>query len=373
MDIFKIPKPCKTADAIHSVGTNLENINLLNFSGLWKINNEECYSKWFLEEVQKLRIIVIEFIQEGYSQSVCDKYDQDFQLIRELAFNVLEFTNITSALFRVNGWKGRLGLELAKARLRLFKKEKGRNPVQRDKGFNGLQKALRRKLYWEKYVITSWNELLRAAFGDVNQEYGTYNGKEGLEVVEEKLRNFHREFDRIPTTRDNGMSQYLNIISRGIWKDFNIKSWNDLLKTIFGEVNKENNVYTGQAGFEKAKMEALEFYSTHERKPKANDCKMMGICTAIKRKYWEDQKIHSWNDFLFHIFGEVNKKSHIWTGEEGLEYAKAYLRMYYKTNEIKPTRRSKGVGGIVKAIQRGYWTKNGINSWIDLLKEVWNE
>jgi hypothetical protein len=97
---------------------------------------------------------------------------------------------------------------------------------------------------------------------------------------------------------------------------------------------------------------------------------MMSISGAIKRKYWEKWGIKSWNNLLILEFGKTNRKYSIWVGKEGLQRAINKILDYYEETGKKPTRRSPGFGGVVKAIQRGYWTEYAINSWVFLLDRI---
>jgi hypothetical protein len=260
-----------------------------------------------------------------------------------------------------------LGLEYAIAVLRIFEKENGRKPVQRDKGFGGMQKALRKKYYWKEFNITTWNGLLTAAFGEVNIESGKHQGINGLKKAKKEVRKFYQKHQRKPTARDKGMSPYINAISRGHWLEFEITSWNKLLLAVFGEVNKENNLYTGYKGVLRAKKEMIRFELKYGRKPRAGEREMAGIEAAIKRRYWKNLGIERWNDMLKEVFGEVNKKNKIWTGEEGLKKAKKKIKKYQKVKGRVPSQLSKGMAGIAKAVHRGYWVDFGINMWNDLI------
>lgn len=369
---FKVKKPRNIAQVTHIFENFEENIALWNDLRIWNLENDESYSKWFRQELQRIRVVVINFVKEGYSSIISEENGFKYQFLRNLAYWITEHENILPALFQTNGWKGKLGLEYAAAQIRIFKKEAGRNPVQRDSGFNGVQKALK-KGYWKEYNITSWNDLLLFALGEVNQEYGIYDGTQGLNRVIQELLKFYENNKRIPTARDDGMSQFTSAITRGVWKAFGISTWNDLLEYVFKDINKESSLYTGQEGLVRAKKAVKDYYTQHKRMPQATDPEMQSIYSAFKRKYWSMYGINTWNDLLWSIFGKVNKTSKIWTGKAGYERAKEKLRNFFIDYGRKPTRREMGFGGLVKAIQRGYWKDFGINSWNNLLLDVFGE
>lgn len=178
---------------------------------------------------------------------------------------------------------------------------------------------------------------------------------------------FYKIKKKLPTANDESMVCYANVIARGVWRDLGINTWNDLLKKTFGRINKPNRIYKGEIGLERAKTELLQFFKTHKSKPTSEEKSVSSILVAIKKGYWNKFGITSWNGLLHYVFGSVNVNKGIWTGKKGLENAKIRLKDYFKQYKGLPSRRAKGMGGIVKAIQRGYWIEFEINYWNDLL------
>jgi hypothetical protein len=292
--------------------------------------------------------------------------------MRKLSWGISEYVNILEALFYANGWKGLIGLDLSKVQLRQFQDEHKRLPTQRE--FEVISnKNIHKKKYWTKFGINTWNDLLMATFGKVNTEYNTYTGKEGLKKARKELAKFHKLEKRLPTASDKAMVPFANLIARGVWSEYGVNTWNDLLKTTFGKINKPNQLYKGKIGLERAKSELSQYFKTHGTKPTSEEKFVASILVAIKRGYWSQFSITSWNDLLHLVFGSVNIRKGIWTGENGLERAKEKLENYYKEKNKLPTRRTKGLGGITKAIQRGYWEDFGVNYWNDLLLLVFGE
>lgn len=168
----------------------------------------------------------------------------------------------------------------------------------------------------------------------------------------------------------------MDIISNAIiqkykyWRTFGIYTWNDLMKQTFGKVNAEHHIYDGIEGLQNAQQEMLEFERINNRIPNSQDKEMKPYFNAALRGIWKDLGIHSWNDLMKQTFGKVNVRKKLWIGEEGFERAQATLNKYYEKNGKLPTRRSQGMGGITKAIQRGHWLEFGINYWNDLLDKA---
>jgi hypothetical protein len=53
-----------------------------------------------------------------------------------------------------------------------------------------------------------------------------------------ELRNFKIENSRLPTSREKVMGGIITAIKRGEWALDGIKTWNDLLRKTFGNVNR---------------------------------------------------------------------------------------------------------------------------------------
>lgn len=89
---------------------------------------------------------------------------------------------------------------------------------------------------------------------------------------------------------------------RGTWQEWGIKSWNDLTKLTFGEINRKQNFYTGKAGLERAQAELKLFEAKTGNLPRSTDPGMRGICGAVRRGAWKEQGIRSWKTLLEQTF-----------------------------------------------------------------------
>lgn len=92
-------------------------------------------------------------------------------------------------------------------------------------------------------------------------------------------------------------------------KEFGIKTWNELLNQIFGEINFINNKYKGDRGFKLAIRVLKEFEIKNGKRPNNKDKGIGGIRHAILRGEWRSKGINTWKDMIIHIFGEVKNYS----------------------------------------------------------------
>jgi len=251
-----------------------------------------------------------------------------------------------------------------------FRKINNKLPTQNDMG--SIVYAIRKGEYKE-HGIKSWNDLLFLIFGEINAEPNKYFGQQGLENTIKILKHYKIKHGEKPTSKNKGMSGIMGAIHRGIWKEYGIESWNDLLRMTFGEINFRKSKYEGMKGLEKVKLKLMEFKRVNGRKPTSKDNGMSGIIGAIKKGYWKEFEINSWNELLKHTFGEINVERNIYNSDEGLNVAIKKLKDFYIKYKKMPISNTKGMNGIMGAIQKGFWKKDGINSWNNLLQLTFGE
>jgi hypothetical protein len=133
-------------------------------------------------------------------------------------------------------YTGERGLKRAISDLLSFKEKHSRKPTGTDEGFRGLR-SIACSGRWKKHGINSWTDLIVKTFGISNTN--KYSGKEGLERAIKKLRSFKKEHDRLPTSKDKQVYGIVNAVTRGIWSEFDINKWNDLMMLTFRKVNKK--------------------------------------------------------------------------------------------------------------------------------------
>ncbi|MCY3414528.1 MAG: hypothetical protein INQ03_22965 [Candidatus Heimdallarchaeota archaeon] len=230
------------------------------------------------------------------------------------------------------------------------------NPMQ-----SGIKpKLLRDVCYWlsEDRCLTDalfesngWKELL------------------GLELAKYQLRKYYKRHEELPLSK-----QFISLsgaIRKGRWRKYSITTWNELLNQIFGETkNKEWGHYVGSTGFENAVREAKEFAQKEGRLPKSND--LITIKTKITEGYWREMGVFKWNDFLKHVFDDVNVDRSInyslYEGKEGLKLAQNETKQFKIKYNKNP--RISDLQHISRVIDNGNWIAFGILNWNEFLSKT---
>ncbi len=339
-----------------------QSIEIWEHPRIWRIEDEDCYSDFLLQELNQIKEVLKVFVSEGYSKRFTSTYE--FSFLRNLAHYFSKTKNFKESVHRANGWAGILGLEFAKAQLKIFRKKFGRIPLYNDEGMNGIIGSCQKR-YWKEFGIHSWNGLLHDLFGKIYRPIINYKGKNAFERSKKKLKKFYQNEGRKPFTRD--LKYIAQATIRGCWKEFGIHCWNDLLRDVFKEVNREHIKYVGKKGLNRAKEELLLFYKINGRLPRNEDAGG-GIKKACKSRYWEKWNVLYWNDLLREVFGKINIKYNYYQGKEGLERAKDDLGKFQSENGRIPC--AKDISSIANYCFLGYYSDYGVNCWNDLLIDV---
>ncbi len=342
-----------------------QRIDIWEHPRIWRLEDEECYSDFFLTELKKIKEVLKIFVSEGYSEKYISTYN--FKFLRKFAYYFSKTKDIKESFRWANGWAGKLGFEYAKAQLKIFRKKFGRIPHAKDEGMLGIGRSCQKGL-WKEFGIPSWNDLLREVFGEVNFEFRKYIGKKAFERAKKRIITFYQEEGRKPLVAD--LKNIAGASHRGNWKEFGINGWNDLLRGIFNEVNHEQNLWVGKKGYEYAKKILKDYYENNLKLPKAED--FQNICAVIYKLKWKEFGINTWNDLLRKLFGKVNDEKNIYTGFKGLMNVKRILLEFYDENKRLPIYDEKGFGGIASACSSKRWKEFGINGWNDMLYFVFN-
>ncbi len=156
------------------------------------------------------------------------------------------------------------GLEKAKEKLRAFRKAQGKFPKSTDSGMGTIVGAINRKIWIEDGIIR-WGNLFEITFGFDPKELrkNPYEGKEGLQRAQKKLREFKNKHNRLPKYADKEMNPIRHMASTKRWRPWEINSWNDLIRKTFNEVTYEHGKYKGKQGFERAIQEIQAFKKEH--------------------------------------------------------------------------------------------------------------
>ncbi len=136
------------------------------------------------------------------------------------------------------------------------------------------------------------------------------------------------------------------LLSRGQFARIKVKSWKDLLILAFGEdqviqwknkkkKRKINKIKPdNESLFNEAISDMRAFYSEHQKMPRTTD--LMHIARSIYHGRWKQKDIHSWNDMLVHVFGQIDKRSYKYHGEEGLKAAILEIQEFFNINHQLP-------------------------------------
>jgi len=304
---FKILKPPSINNRIKELVPLREKIGIWSDSHIWKIENEEFYSNWIIQEIHRLKSIIIEFVKDGYSDIVCEKYSIDYGFLRNLAFWIAKTENIISALFKTNGWKGQLGLETAQSQLKLFFTKNKKIPnTSTDRSMINIAYTIAKHKYWKEFGINSWKDLLIYTFGEEQlKKWKELEEQQIFDKAISELKKIYEKTNRLPLcTKDKEINWITSAIHFGKWKSFGISTWNDMLRHVFGEINVDINKYKGVQGLNTAVKELLKFHEKTGEKPTANNKEINGIYSAIYRGGWKKFGINTWNDFINHIFNK---------------------------------------------------------------------
>jgi len=201
----------------------------------------------------------------------------------------------------INKYKGKKGLEFIKRKFKEFEHKKNRIPLANE--MKGIRSAIRRG-EWLKLGIRKWNDLIRYIFGEIKLTRNKYIGENGMKIALKELEVFKRKYERKPKYKDKEMSGITSAIHRGEWLTFGIKTWNDILQKVFGEVNSIK--YKGKRGLETTIEILKEFNKTQNRIPRTNDKGMSGIYRAVNRGEWIDFGIKDWSELINIIFHDGN-------------------------------------------------------------------
>ncbi|MFX1384740.1 MAG: hypothetical protein ACFFBP_20125 [Promethearchaeota archaeon] len=277
--------------------------------------------------------------------------------------DILEYTYGKEFLNKLKNSEDKLIFKKAILELKEFHAIKRRLPKYSDTKIKWISASVSNQR-WQKFGISTWNDLLMNVFGDINLKHNLYEGKDGFKKAIEELQVFYEKNGKKPTSKD--FTSISRVIYRGIWNNFGIKKWNDLLKYVFGEVNLLiQNKYAKKDGLNKIKQELKKFREHNDRLPKSNDEEISLIVGAVQRGLFKDQGIITWNDLLQNTFGMINREQKIYKGKKGFDKAIKELRNYYKIHNKVPAISDFDV--IYRNIRCGSWKKFCINTWSELV------
>jgi len=338
----------------------------------YSFNHPEFYSTELMDAFQVFFSAAVEYLSGNPLKYVGIKYDLWEVTIKQIARRILEKRTMEDQLRERIGYKGKLGLDLAKAELQIFAIENKRYPRTRD-GFEGIEGACKRG-EWKQFGINKWGDLFKQLFGEGRTiKVGRYSGELRLKEIMEELKAFRMKIGRLPSVNDSYFSRYAFACMRGTWNLYGINCWNDLLMRTFGEVNVQHDKYQGIEGLRRYQKIARKFAEEKGRIPTVRDNGMSDIRWAITRGCWIEYGIRIWHDFIVETFGDQkNKPKRYYSGALGCQRAKEELLEIARKIGRIPSSKHPGMHGIKAQLRRGGWKEQNIHSWKQLIETVFS-
>lgn len=197
--------------------------------------------------------------------------------------------------------------------------------------------------------------------------------KFGLEWAKLKILHFYKKFSKNPATNYGFYYYFRRDIKKGLLKKYNILCWKDLLdqsleEQTYYEGDRQN--LAGNKGLERAKIYLKKQHMKNGKIPRSKDLGFKLIANAIRRNVWRDFGITTWGDLIFETFGYVKGTKNLWKGEGGFLRAISWIKKYENNYGTFPTIKNNSFASIKSSIARGYWKKDGIKYWSDLINQV---
>jgi len=124
----------------------------------------------------------------------------------------------------------------------------------------------------------------------------TWIGQEGLERAKKELKKYFNAHQKLPTV--SMFSSILRVIRKGYWKEYNIRSWNDLLRDTFEKVNVIHRTWMRNVGLNQAKKTFIEYKIKHKKYPKVNSNRNRDIKRVLNGNFWPEFGIFTWKDLI---------------------------------------------------------------------------
>ncbi|MHA1147372.1 MAG: hypothetical protein ACTSR8_03935 [Promethearchaeota archaeon] len=340
-------------------------------SNQFKITHPNFYTDQLIEEYNRIFNAATLYLEGTPLKMVSSDSNLSQHIIKRVAREIIAGKNIIQVLKNHIRYNETLGLDLAILELKNYQANTKKIPLTTDKNMGALVNAVY-KGYWKKFGIISWRDLIEHVFSKEQIiEWEELNRKELFDQAIIKLKNFFQKEKRLPKFSDKEVRDVINSIRTGLWIKYGINSWNDMLSYVFNDINSESKKYVGSDGLKLAINELKQYYKKEGKLPVYDD--FISITTAIRRGYWKDLGIKTWNDLLSQIFGKINFTNNKYKGDEGFKLAIKVLKDFKRNNGRRPNNKDKGIGGIRHAVLRGEWRYKGINTWKDMIIYVFGE
>jgi len=124
--------------------------------------------------------------------------------------------------------------------------------------------------FWIKYGINNWDDLVLKACGIEKskkkwKKRKKWKGIEGLNRAKNEFKQYYNIHSKLPI--QSMFPSVRNAATKGYWKEYNIHSWNDLLRDTLGKVNVERMIWNGQEDLERTKKELEKYFIIHRKLP----------------------------------------------------------------------------------------------------------
>lgn len=335
---------------------------------LWEISDIIHFPEWYQELVDETRKEVEKYYNNGLVADLDESFQQSSRTLRRLAKHLPNGMNIKEALFKSNGWRGKIGFGIAIYQMRKYFQDNEIYPTSNSNSiFEGIRRAA--STNWDEFNIYSWNDRMLFVYNTRNDAKYAIDG--GLEIAIEELKQKEKEIGKLLYSKD--CPGILQAVVRSVFEDDGINSWNELLFLVFEDIHVEVGKYLGVEGIELAKNELREYYEIHNKLPTINIPETIGISNAISRGNFREFNIHRWNDLLRAVFGEVNIITRKYREKQGLEVAKFELLEFYKQTGNIPSYSDTQFVSIINAANNNRWEQLGITSFNDLLMYVFGK
>lgn len=192
-----------------------------------------------------------------------------------------------------------------------------------------------------------------------------------------QINRYFQEKNRPPRESAYPFCSIKYCCKKGAFNKWGIYNWISLLQKALGR----NLYYKGisfnfnfktKEGLTRACEYLRQFKLKNNRIPLVTDSGVKLILKSVQRGIWGKFGIRNRHDLFYHVFGEEYDSYHVWEGLDGLKKARATLKSYYEQHGCVPKHDMKGYQGVHGVIRRGLWKNYGINSWEELIKDIFS-
>ena len=324
---------------------------------LWNIIY--TYPDSLRKKFEALREGIHIYIEEGYSNTLFAKCRLNHKFWKAFYYQLSKHQILEISYRKAKGLQGDIGLEWCIHKIKSYYLKHQIPPFQKNNSNFQAMRYVCGKGNFSKFNIHSWNDLLQRALPDV--KIRTIKGKKGLDRIKKYFQTYYQDHGHIPHKHETGHQMIVTALKRGLWEEYGIHTWDDLLYNVFKEACYKK-CRRGRSGLIEVVEELRTFWKENNRLPTSPE--RLDIVKAIKNDFWVEFNIHTWNHLLKYSLGKVNIRRNA-TDEEILKDAQHKLRKYYDKTKRLPI--SSKFSTIVNQILQKKMINLNIHSWNDLL------